>query len=464
VRMSDEESGRPVLLTGWGLTAPSRANLVPVAGPEAVVSALARPPDRGVVARGLGRSYGDAAQNAGGNVLALAGRSGVRSIDESALTATIWAGTSMGSLIEEVLPRGLWPIVTPGTRHVTMGGAVAADVHGKNHHRDGSFGTHVASLVLHTPTQGTLNLSPRHQSETFWATVGGMGLTGVMSEVTVGLLPVETSMMRVDRERMADLDTLMRRMVEADGSYRYSVAWIDGLARGRHLGRSVIELAEHATLDDLPDRRRPSVRSRAWDPGRGIGVPAWTPGVLSRPAAIAFNEVWYRKVPEGAHRHLVPVTSFFYPLDVVRNWNRLYGRRGFVQYQLVVPDGEENVIYRCLEAISAIGAASFLAVLKRFGRPSGGILSFPRPGWTLAVDLPARADGLGRMLDDLDGLVAAAGGRVYLAKDSRLRPDLVETMYPDLPRWRLIRDRLDPEHVLRSDLDRRLDLTGARTT
>jgi decaprenylphospho-beta-D-ribofuranose 2-oxidase len=242
------------------------------------------------------------------------------------------------------------------------------------------------------------------------------------------------------------------------------VAWVDGLARGRHLGRSVIEFAEHATLEDLPARRRPADRSRAWPQGRGLGVPAGTPGVLSRPAVTAFNELWYRKVPRGPHRHLVSAASYFYPLDALRDWNRLYGRGGFIQYQLVVPDGQEDIVRRCLEAISATGAASFLAVLKRFGRPSPGMMSFPRPGWTLAVDLPAHPEGLGSVLDDLDGLVAAAGGRVYLAKDSRLRPDLVETMYPDLHRWRLIRDKVDPEHVLCSDLDRRLNLTGARAT
>jgi decaprenylphospho-beta-D-ribofuranose 2-oxidase len=367
----------------------------------------------------------------------------------------------MGRLIGELLPAGLWPTVTPGTRHVTIGGAVAGDVHGKNHHRDGSFGAHVTSLVLHTPARGTLTLGPHRQPETFWATVGGMGLTGVISEVTVGLLPVETSTMRVDPERAADLDALMRRMVEADSSYRYSVAWVDCLARGRHLGRSVIEFAEHATLRDLPARRRTADRSRVWRPARAVGVPTWTPALLNRPAVTAFNEIWYRRAPRYAHRHLVPAAAFFYPLDALRDWNRLYGRRGLVQYQMVVPDGQHEVLRRCLEVISASGAGSFLAVLKRFGHSSPGILSFPRPGWTLAVDLPAYADGFGPLLDAIDGMVATAGGRVYLAKDSRLRPDLVETMYPDLPRWRLIRDRVDPEHVLRSDLDRRLNLTGA---
>jgi decaprenylphospho-beta-D-ribofuranose 2-oxidase len=462
--MGDQKGPNPVLLTGWGLTAASVANLVTVDCFEAAIAALDDPPERVVVARGLGRSYGDAAQNAGGKVLDATGLSGVRSIDEAGLMATVGAGTSIGSLIGEVLPRGLWPAVTPGTRHVTIGGAVAADVHGKNHHRDGSFGAHVTSLVLHTPAKGTLTLSPHHQADLFWATVGGMGLTGLISEVTVRLLPVETSTMRVDRERKADLDALMRRMVEADGSYRYSVAWVDGLARGRHLGRSVVEFAEHATLEDLPVRRRTPARSLAWPHDRGdIGVPAWMPGMLSRPAVTAFNELWYRKVPKGPHRHLVPAKAFFYPLDRLRNWNRLYGRAGFIQYQLVVPDSQEDVIRRSLAAISATGAASFLAVLKRFGRSSPGILSFPRPGWTLAVDLPARVDGLGRVLDDLDEVVAAAGGRVYLAKDSRLRPDLVESMYPDLPRWRSIRDQVDPQRVLRSDMDRRLHLTVART-
>ena len=452
-------AGAPRLLAGWGRTSPSRATVVFPRSVEEAEELVASAGGRGLVARGLGRSYGDAAQCAGGTVVDTRGLDRVRTIDVDRATASVQAGASLDQLIRRLLPLGLWPLVTPGTRQVSVGGAVASDIHGKNHHRDGSFAEHVGSITLATPGQGVVEVGPDRDPELYWATAGGMGLTGVILEANLRLLPVETSWVRVDTERIGDLDGLMARMVELDAGYRYSVAWIDCLARGRHLGRGVLDLGDHASISDLPRRaRREPLRPVAST--RLQAPPAVPGGLLNRTSIAAFNAAWYAKAPRSRYGHLVEVGSFFHPLDGVGSWNRLYGPRGFVQYQLTVPDGAEDVLRRAVEAFSSSQVASFLAVLKRFGPADPGPLSFPRQGWTLARDLPAASRGLSPLLDRLDEEVAAAGGRIYLSKDSRLRPELLGAMYPRLGEWRRARDRADPQRVLVSDLARRLDLLG----
>ena len=446
---------RERLLTGWGRTQASRATVVTPRSREEVAAAVARAGARGLVARGLGRAYGDAAQNAGGTVLDMTGLHSVRALDRGGARVTADAGISIGRLIELLLPLGLFPPVTPGTRHVTLGGAVAADVHGKNHHRDGSFAGCVESLELHTPGGERVVATPG--DDAFLATAGGMGLTGVILEATVRLLPVRSAYMRVDRERAPDIDDVMRRMVEGDGRYRYSVAWIDCLAGGAQLGRAVLLRGDHAEPEELPAALAAEPLRAARGPS--LRVPPWMPPrLLNHVTARAFNEVYFRRAPSCERGRVEPMRSFFFPLDAVAGWNRVYGPRGLLQYQLAVPSAAHAAIRETLERLSGASCPSFLAVLKRFG-PQEGMLSFPMEGWTLAVDLPAGVPGLGSLLDELDGLVTEAGGRVYLAKDSRLRPELVEAMYPRLGEWREARARLDPRGAVRSDLARRLGLT-----
>jgi decaprenylphospho-beta-D-ribofuranose 2-oxidase len=403
------------------------------------------------------RAYGDAAQNAGGAVLDMTGLDRIHAIDADGGTVLCDAGVSLHRLMEVLLPLGWFVPVTPGTRYVTVGGAIGADIHGKNHHVSGSFSRHVLSLELLT-ADGDIRMV-RRGTALFDATTGGMGLTGVILTATVQLQPVETSLMSVDTERARDLDDLMARMVAADDHYRYSVAWIDLLARGAATGRAVLTRGDHAPLEALRQGTRARRDPLAFRPSRLPAAPAFLPeGLLSRRSVGCFNELWYRRAPRARTGELQKLSTFFHPLDGVPHWNRIYGRGGFVQYQFVVGHGQEDTLRRIVRRVCAYRCPSFLAVLKRFGDADPGWLSFPVPGWTLALDIPAALPGLGALLDELDTQVAAAGGRVYLAKDSRLRPELLAAMYPRLEEFRALRAELDPRGVFVSDLARRLGL------
>ncbi|MEV2255810.1 FAD-binding oxidoreductase [Streptomyces sp. NPDC050147] len=444
-----------VSVSGWGRTAPSTARLIRPRSPEEAVAALQACGERGGIARGLGRAYGDAAQNAGGAVLDMTGMDRVHAIDADAGTVLCDAGVSLHRLMEVLLPLGWFVPVTPGTRYVTVGGAIGADIHGKNHHGSGSFSRHVMAVELLT-ADGTVQAVERG-TPLFDATAGGMGLTGVILAATLQLQPVETSLMTVDTERATDLDDLMARLTATDHRYRYSVAWIDLLARGGSMGRSVLTRGDHAPLDALPPRARRA--PLAFRPAQLPSAPRFLPeGLLGRRSVGLFNELWYRKAPRNRVGELQKMSTFFHPLDGVPHWNRVYGRGGFVQYQFVVGYGKEEALRRIVRRISERGCPSFLAVLKRFGEGDPGWLSFPMPGWTLALDIPAGLPGLGAFLDDLDEEVASADGRVYLAKDSRLRPEMLAAMYPRLGDFRALRADLDPRGVFRSDLSRRLAL------
>ncbi|MFE6828215.1 FAD-binding protein [Streptomyces sp. NPDC057690] len=443
-----------VSITGWGRTAPTTARVVRPRTYAEAVTAVRECGPRGGIPRGLGRAYGDAAQNAGGAVIDLTGLDRIHVIDADDGSVLCDAGVSLHRLMEVLLPLGWFVPVTPGTRYVTVGGAIGADIHGKNHHVSGSFARHVLSFELLT-ADGTIR-TVEQGTDLFDATAGGMGLTGVVLTARIRLQPVGTSLMSVDTERATDLDDLMARLTAGDHRHRYSVAWIDLLARGAATGRAVLTRGEHAPLDALPARARRA--PLAFRPSRLPAAPAFLPsGLLTRTTVGLFNELWYRGAPRARTGELQSLSAFFHPLDGVPHWNRVYGRDGFVQYQFVVGYGREDTLRRIVGRISARRCPSFLAVLKRFGDADPGWLSFPRPGWTLALDIPAGLPGLGAFLDELDEEVAAAGGRVYLAKDSRLRPELLTAMYPRLDDFRALRAELDPRGVFVSDLARRLN-------
>ncbi|WP_431043917.1 FAD-binding protein [Streptomyces sp. P1-3] len=447
-----------LVTVGWGRTAPTAAaRVLRPRSYEEAAEAVRGCGVRGGIARGLGRAYGDAAQNAGGAVLDMTGLDRIRAIDAEHGEVVCDAGVSLHHLMEVLLPLGWFVPVTPGTRYVTVGGAIGADIHGKNHHVSGAFCRHVRSLELLTADGSVRTLTP--DMALFRATAGGMGLTGVILSATLRLLPVETSWMSVDTERARDLDDLMSRLTATDHRYRYSVAWIDLLARGRATGRAVLTRGEHAPLDALPARTRRAARTLAFRPGRLPPPPRGLPGrLLSRPTVGAFNELWYRRAPVLRTGELQTIPAFFHPLDGVPHWNRIYGRDGFVQYQFVVGHGREETLRRVVQRIARRRWPSFLAVLKRFGEADRGWLSFPSAGWTLALDIPARLPGLGRFLDALDEDVAEAGGRIYLAKDARVRPELLDAMYPRLTDFRTLRRAIDPHGVFTSDMARRLAL------
>lgn len=446
------------LLTGWANTSPTGAEVVRPTTLDELAAEVEGAPGRGVIARGLGRSYGDPAQNAGGTVADTTALSGIHHLDLEQGVVTADAGTSLDALMRWLVPLGWFVPVTPGTRQVTVGGAVAADVHGKNHHTAGSWCDAVEALTIATPAHGKRRITPTSDPDLFWATAGGMGLTGIVLDATFRLKRIETSRLAVDTDRTPDLDATLDLMATGDHRYDYSVAWIDLMARGGAMGRSVLGRGRFARLDELG--RRAARDPLAFRSSTVATAPdALPPGLVNTATIKAFNELWYRKAPRRRRDEIQGITQFFHPLDLVDRWNRVYGRSGLLQWQFVVPFDAVDVLRAIVGELSRSGCPSFLAVLKRMGPGNPGPLSFPMEGWTLAFDVPAvGGEVLGPLLDRLDEQVVAAGGRLYLAKDSRMRPELLAEMYPRLPEWMAVRRSVDPDGRLASDLARRLRL------
>ena len=419
------------ILSGWGRTNPVTSEVVQPSSVEQLQQLIHAAPPKSLIARGLGRSYGDAAQLKDGMVIELSVFDQIK-LDPISGTITAGAGVSLDQILRVIVPEGFFLPVTPGTRNVTVGGAIAADVHGKNHHVDGSFGNHVQRLLLVDGKGMFRDLTPNGRgdlddAEFFWATVGGMGLTGVIVEATFSLIPITSSLISVDTTRYRDLESLMKAMVEADTKYRYSVAWVDSLDPN---GRGVLTCGDHTPVGDLPKAQQ--VDPLRYDPKALASAPPFLPGgLLNRLTVRAFNEAWYRKAPKQRSGELQEIAPFFHPLDGVKDWNRIYGPEGFLQYQFAVPNEAAHMVRRTLEALRRVGAPSFLTVLKRFGHSNPAPLSFPIPGWTLAADVPAAVPGLLQVLDQLDEEVAAVGGRLYLAKDSRQSAKMFSRGYPD---------------------------------
>jgi len=452
-------------LCGWGRTTRSRSRVFQPrrAGDVPALLTSAVQDGCGVIARGAGRNYGDAAQNDGGAVLDMTGLSRVLAIDTERGLITAQAGATVAEMMTRLAAHGLTLPVVPGTRHVTLAGAIASDIHGKNHHHDGALARHVLAMTLCTPAGDVLELTPEVDRELFYATLGGMGLTGVVLQATIRAEPLASPWVAADVERTDGLEQTLE-LLGGNERHRYSVAWLDLLAAGSKMGRGVVSRADplpagsatppprgrHGTLSAYPGVLQ---RRAAFEVPRGL------PAAVLRPCAVrTFNELHWRATPRREHGRPLALVPYFFPLDVLGEWNRLYGPAGLVQYQFVIPRGEEAALARSFELIRIRRLPVYLAVFKRFGAAFGGPLSFPIEGWTLAVDIPAAAPGLGSALDELDTVVAGSGGRVYLTKDVRLRRDALAAMYPQLDRFRAVRERVDPEGVLRSDLGRRLGL------
>lgn len=406
------------------------------------------------IARGLGRSYGDASFNSSGCTVLTERLNRFLGFDPSTGALECEAGVTIGEILEHFIPRGFLPPVIPGTKFVTVGGALACDIHGKNHHKDGSFGRHVIDFSLLTADGELVRCSRDENVELFQATVGGMGLTGIVTHLRLRLIPIQDPRVVVDYDRAEDLDRALELFHESDERYKYSVAWVDCVGGSkRRPGRSVLMRGNPATGSDAA-ALRPEKR-------RAVSVPGTVPSfLLNRGSIRGFNALYYQKHPRQARNVLCGYESFFFPLDGIRNWNRLYGKNGFLQYQVVLPyDGGRDGLAKMLELLRKSGPGGFLAVLKRFGPGDPELpLSFPMPGYTLAVDIPRRGSAVLDLLRQLDRIVIDRGGRIYLAKDARTSPEAVRAMYPNLERWLEIKSRFDPANRLASDLARRLKL------
>ena len=439
-------------LTGWGRSTFSRAHVARPDTVEQVAQTVAQAP--AVLGRGLGRAYGDAAQCAGGLVIST---DRLQDCSEPAGVMDVAAGVSIHDLLLRSVPAGYFVPVTPGTRYVSMGGALASDIQGKNHHADGALSAHTESMDLVLADGTRVTVTPDSDPDLFWATAGGMVLTGIITVARIRMRPIESSRLRVDTLRAEDLDDLIAAMYEADSTHRYSVAWVDTLARGKKLGRSVLTVGDFASADELPVKQRSN--PLAYDPTSPLTAPKVVPELaLNRWSVAAFNEMWFRKAPKRRVDELQTIATFFHPLDGVNDWNYIYGKRGFLQYQVIVPDGHEDVLRRLLEQFADSRCPVFLAVLKRFGPEGPSPITFALKGWTLALDIPTDVPGLSALLDGMDEDVAAAGGRIYLTKDSRMSPETFRAMYPKAKEFAVVRDRVDPERKFRSDLSERLGL------
>ena len=457
-------------LYGWGRTAPSTAQVLSTADVDTIAQAVKQVADenselpehkrRGVIARGMGRSYGDPAQNGGGLVVDMTPLNRIHSIDPDTGIVDVDAGVTLDQLMKAALPFGLWVPVLPGTRQVTIGGAIGPDIHGKNHHSAGSFGDHVLSMELLVADGRVLHLEPNGENaELFWATVGGMGLTGIILRARIQMTFTETAYFIADTDRTDTLDETIA--LHSDGSevnYTYSSAWFDAISAPPKTGRSTISRGSLATLDQLkefaPKLAKDPLKFNAPQLMTVPDIfPSWTMNKLS---LMAIGEAYYF-MGKPARNQVQNLTQFYQPLDLIGEWNRGYGKAGFLQYQFVVPTDAVEPFKDIIYDIQASGHYTALNVFKLFGEGNQAPLSYPMKGWNVCVDFPIRP-GLNEFLDRLDDQVMQFGGRLYLAKESRTSAEKFHKMYPGLPGWLKTRREIDPTGVFASDMSRRLEL------
>jgi len=426
------------MVFAWGGVEPREHAVVPASFADEMVAAIRASDRRPLLCRGLGRSYGDVGLNGGGNLLDTVRADHFQSADWGTGIVRAEAGLSLDALLRVCVPRGWFLPVTPGTKFVTLGGAVANDVHGKNQESVGTFGCHVRRLGLARSSGEILELSP--DAPLFAATLGGLGLTGVIVWVELQLIPIRSGTMEVETLAMSGLEDFFRLSAES-GDWPYTVAWVDSVARGQALGRGLFIRGRHA-------EGGPLIRH-----GRGRLTVPHAARHLVNPSTIALFNYIYRTRPWATRHKNMHYDRFFYPLDSLSHWNRLYGRSGFFQHQSVVPMKlAPETVRTLLELTAASGEPSFLAVLKVLGdRPSPGLLSFPMAGVTLALDFANRGESTRRLLNRLTEVVASAGGRLYPAKDATMPGDAFRAGYPA---WRRLEHHRDP--AIMSDFWRRV--------
>lgn len=437
---------RRARLTGWGRTEWAECEVATPQGDGEVSAVVRSTLARGVIARGCGRSYGDVSTNHGGRVIDMTALDAVEEFDPGSGRLVCQAGITLGTLVDRFMPQGFVPAVCPGTGFVTVGGAIAHDVHGKNHHLQGSIADHLEWFDLALPSGEMVRVAEAIDLELFRATVGGAGLTGVITRAALRLLPVASNAVIVTERRVNGLDQFMDELQAESRDSVHVVGWIDALARGSHLGRGIF-IAGNPADRPLPVRRRIPVPVP-------FEFPSFT---LNRFTMSAFNAVYLRRV-RGERVQEVEFSRFVFPLDALLHWHRLYGYRGVYQFQCVIPyEGARSGIREILNRVAEEGAASPLAVLKTFGKQGKGYLSFPRPGFTLALDFPKTNRTL-ELIRRLYQVTVDHGGRTYLAKDACLEASLLPRMYPELDAYKAVLRRVDPEGRMQSDLGRRLGL------
>jgi decaprenylphospho-beta-D-ribofuranose 2-oxidase len=448
-----------VTVSGWGRATHRQCLVRRPLSEEDVVRVVRQAPS--LTVRGAGLSYGDAALPEQGTLLDMTARRKVLSFDEATGIIVVEAGVTLADIIGEALPRGWFPPVVPGTSGVTVGGAIACDVHGKNHPGSGSFGLHVLWLSLLKSDGEVAHLSPGEDPDAFWATVGGMGLTGVILRAAIQLQRTQTGWAVRRRTRTHSWDETVELMQTLQARQEldpnlHVVAWLDTHPSGRRLGRGIVDETRPALVADLPPTfdllphqdgkvSRPVTRSL---PGPGV--------VFGASIAAATSTRWH--LTRSEEKRILPLTTALCPLDQVRSWPAAFGRQGLIQYQLVLPVGAAPAVFQVLATLIGRRMTPALTTLKNLGYGTAGPLSFPIPGLTLAVDLPARWLQPGELLHAVDAIVAEGGGRVYLAKDSIVAADLIPQMYPRLETWRSTQKRLDPDQRLTSALAQRLRL------
>ncbi|OGR03510.1 MAG: hypothetical protein A2284_08070 [Deltaproteobacteria bacterium RIFOXYA12_FULL_61_11] len=442
-----------MLLSNWNNYPSVEARVLEPHGPEEAARLLHHEPH--LIARGMGRCYGDA--SLAPVVCSTLGLDKFLTFDEQSGVLHCEAGVTLDRIIEVFLPRGWFPSVVPGTRQVTVGGAIASDIHGKNHHLEGTFCRHLRELTLLLPDGTLCTCSPQHDAELFWATCGGMGLTGLILSAAFPLQRVPSAFVEETTLRVPNLTAMMEAFEEHHNT-PFSVAWIDCLAKGTSLGRGLVYLGRFARREELPRKLDPSDEGH----GRGLNLPFTVPSFTLNPLTIsAFNGLLYHKTPSRPHPSFTGFNPYFFPLDWLDNWNRLYGKRGFVQYQFVLPrEQSQTGLHAILSTIASQGRASFLAILKLFGPPgpeAAAPLGFPREGYTLALDFPL-APGVLPFLEVLDGLVLRHQGRHYLTKDARMSRETFAAGYERAGAFLALKRRLDPHGRCSSLQSRRLGL------